>query len=289
MRIAIMTDENSGIPMEEAQARGIFMMKMPFFVNGELRFHGKDMTFEQFYQYLDEGAEVSTSQPSPGDVIDMWNKILADGYDEIVYIPMSSGLSESCNSAKVFAEEFDGKVHVVDNHRISITMEQSVYDAVIYAEQGMSAKEIKERLEKEAYDASIYIAVDTLSYLKKGGRVTAAAAAIGTVLNLKPVLTIQGEKLDAYAKERGMKKARHVMIDAMKKDLEKRFAKLDEDGEYKISISYSHVDDETLQSWIDEVREAFPGRSIGVRPLSLSIACHIGPGALAVAGFRRAK
>ena len=258
MRIAIMTDENSGIPMEEAQARGIFMMKMPFFVNGELRFHGKDMTFEQFYQYLDEGAEVSTSQPSPGDVIDMWNKILADGYDEIVYIPMSSGLSESCNSAKVFAEEFDGKVHVVDNHRISITMEQSVYDAVIYAEQGMSAKEIKERLEKEAYDASIYIAVDTLSYLKKGGRVTAAAAAIGTVLNLKPVLTIQGEKLDAYAKERGMKKARHVMIDAMKKDLEKRFAELDEDGEYKISIAYSHVDDETLQSWIDEVREAFP-------------------------------
>lgn len=289
MRIAIMTDENSGIPMEEAQARGIFMMKMPFFVNGELRFHGKDMTFEQFYQYLDEGAEVSTSQPSPGDVIDMWNKILADGYDEIVYIPMSSGLSESCNSAKVFAEEFDGKVHVVDNHRISITMEQSVYDAVIYAEQGMSAKEIKERLEKEAYDASIYIAVDTLSYLKKGGRVTAAAAAIGTVLNLKPVLTIQGEKLDAYAKERGMKKARHVMIDAMKKDLEKRFAELDESGEYKISISYSHVDDETLQSWIDEVREAFPGRSIGARPLSLSIACHIGPGALAVAGFRRAK
>lgn len=289
MRIAIMTDENSGIPMEEAKARGIFMMKMPFFVNGELRFHGKDMTFEQFYQYLDEGAEVSTSQPSPGDVIDMWNKILADGYDEIVYIPMSSGLSESCNSAKVFAEEFDGKVHVVDNHRISITMEQSVYDAVIYAEHGMSAKEIKERLEKEAYDASIYIAVDTLSYLKKGGRVTAAAAAIGTVLNLKPVLTIQGEKLDAYAKERGMKKARHVMIDAMKKDLEKRFAKLDENGEYKISIAYSHVDDETLQSWIDEVREAFPGRSIGARPLSLSIACHIGPGALAVAGFRRAK
>ncbi|MCM1309350.1 MAG: DegV family protein [Butyrivibrio sp.] len=289
MRIAIMTDENSGIPAEEAEARGIFMMKMPFFVNGELRFHGKDMTFEQFYRYLDEGAEVSTSQPSPGDVIDMWNGILADGYDEIVYIPMSSGLSESCNSAKVFAEDFDGKVQVVDNHRISITMEQSVYDAVIYAEQGMDARRIKERLEREAYDASIYIAVDTLSYLKKGGRVTAAAAAIGTVLNLKPVLTIQGEKLDAYAKERGMKKARHVMIDAMKKDLDKRFADLDKNGEYKISIAYSHVDDETLQSWVDEVKEAFPGRSIGVRPLSLSIACHIGPGALAVAGFRRAK
>lgn len=289
MRTAIMTDENSGIPMEEAAERGIFMMKMPFFINGELRFHGKDMTFEQFYQYLDEGAEVSTSQPSPGDVIDMWNKILADGYDEIVYIPMSSGLSESCNSAKIFAEEFDDKVQVVDNHRISITMEQSVYDAAIYAAQGMSAKEIKERLEKEAYDASIYIAVDTLSYLKKGGRVTAAAAAIGTVLNLKPVLTIQGEKLDAYAKERGMKKARRVMIDAMKKDLENRFTELDEKGEYKISIAYSHVDDETLKGWVDEVREAFPGRTIEARPLSLSIACHIGPGALAVAGFRQAK
>lgn len=289
MRTAIMTDENSGIPMEEAAERGIFMMKMPFFINGELRFCGEDMTFEQFYRYLDEGAEVSTSQPSPGDVIDMWNKILADGYDGIVYIPMSSGLSESCNSAKVFAEEFDGKVQVVDNHRISITMEQSVYDAAIYAKQGMNAKEIKERLEREAYDASIYIAVDTLSYLKKGGRVTAAAAAIGTVLNLKPVLTIQGEKLDAYAKERGMKKARHVMAEAMKKDLQKRFAELDERGEFRIDIAYSNVDDETLQSWVDEVKEAFPGRDIKVRPLSLSIACHIGPGALAVAGCRMAK
>lgn len=289
MRTAIMTDENSGIPMEEAAERGIFMMKMPFFVNGELRFYGKDMTFEQFYQFLEEGADVSTSQPSPGDIIDMWNKILADGYDEIVYIPMSSGLSESCNSAKVFAEEFDDKVQVVDNHRISLTMEQSVYDAVIYAKQGMGAKEIRERLEKEAYDASIYIAVDTLSYLKKGGRVTAAAAAIGTVLNLKPVLTIQGEKLDAYAKERGMKKARHVMVSAMKKDLQNRFTELDERGEFRIDIAYSNVDEETLQSWVDEIKEAFPDRDIRVRPLSLSIACHIGPGALAVAGCRMAK
>lgn len=288
MRTAIMTDENSGIPIEEAAGRGIFMMKMPFFVNGELRFYGEDMSFEQFYRFLDEGAEVSTSQPSPGDVIDMWNKILADGYDEIVYIPMSSGLSESCNSAKVFAEEFDGKVCVVDNHRISVTMEQSVYDALFYAKQGMGAKEIQERLEKEAYDASIYIAVDTLAYLKKGGRVTAAAAAIGTVLNLKPVLTIQGAKLDAYAKERGMKKARHVMTDAIKKDLEKRFAELDGDGAFQLCISYSKVDDETLQSWIDEVSEALPGRDILIRPLSLSVSCHIGPGALAVAGCRKA-
>lgn len=233
---------------------------------------------------------MSTSQPSPGDVIDMWNSIFAEGYDEIVYIPMSSGLSESCNSARVFAEEeeFAGRVFVVDNHRISVTMEQSIYDAVLYAGQGMGAAEIKDRLEREAYDASIYIAVDTLAYLKKGGRVTAAAAAIGTVLNLKPVLTIQGEKLDAYAKERGMKKARHVMINAMKKDIEERFAELDAKGECKLAIAYSYVDDETLQSWIDEVNEAFPGRGILIRPLSLSIGCHIGPGALALAACRMA-
>lgn len=286
MRTAIMTDENSGIPMDEAAQKGVFMMKMPFFVNGELRFQGDDMTFEQFYDFLENGAEVSTSQPSPGDVIDMWNKIFAEGYDEIVYIPMSSGLSESCNSAKVFAEEFDGRVQVVDNHRISVTMEQSVYDALLYAERGMSASEIKERLESEAFDASIYIAVDTLSYLKKGGRVTAAAAAIGTVLKLKPVLTIQGEKLDAYAKERGMKKARHVMITAIRKDIEERFAALDEKGELRLCVAYSNVDDETLQSWVDEVKEAFPGRELVIRPLSLSIACHIGPGALALAVSR---
>ncbi len=286
MRTAIMTDENSGIPMDEAAQKGVFMMKMPFFVNGELRFQGDDMTFEQFYDFLENGAEVSTSQPSPGDVIDMWNKIFAEGYDEIVYIPMSSGLSESCNSAKVFAEEFDGRVQVVDNHRISVTMEQSVYDALLYAGRGMSASEIRERLESEAFDASIYIAVDTLSYLKKGGRVTAAAAAIGTVLKLKPVLTIQGEKLDAYAKERGMKKARHVMITAIKKDIEERFAALDEKGELRLCVAYSNVDDETLQSWVDEVKEAFPGRELVIRPLSLSIACHIGPGALALAVSR---
>ena len=193
MSTAVMTDENSGISREKAKELGIFMMRMPFFVNGEVKYQGTDMTVKEFYDALDAGAEVSTSQPSPGDVMDMWEGILGQGYDDIIYIPMSSGLSESCNSAKVFAEDYDGRVEIADNHRISVTMEQSVYDALKYAKQGMNAFEIKNRLEKEAYDASIYIAVDTLAYLKKGGRVTAAAAAIGTVLNLKPVLTIQGE------------------------------------------------------------------------------------------------
>ncbi len=286
MKTAIMTDENSGISMEKAESLGIFMMRMPFFINGELKYQGIDMTREQFYQALAEGAEVSTSQPSPGDVMDMWNEVLEQGYDDIVYIPMSSALSESCNSARIFAEDYDEKVQVVDNHRISVTMEQSVYDAMKYARKGMNAKEIKERLEKEAYDASIYIAVDTLSYLKKGGRVTAAAAAIGTVLNLKPVLTIQGGKLDAYAKERGMKKARRTMIKAMQKDLQERLGEFDKEGKLQLCIAYSHVDEQTLQEWTDEVKESFPDKELLITPLSLSIGCHIGQGALAIAACR---
>ncbi len=287
MKVAIMTDENSGISPEVAKEKGIFLMPMPFFINGEIKFQYVDMSLKDFYDALAQNAEVSTSQPSPGDVMDLWNSILDSGYDEIVYIPMSSGLSESCNNARIFAGDYDGKIQVVDNHRISVTMEQSVYDAMKYAEQGMSAAQIKERLEKEAYDASIYIAVDTLSYLKKGGRVTAAAAAIGTVLNLKPVLTIQGEKLDAYAKERGMKKARHVMVQAMLKDYAERFSELEAAGEMQLALAYSYVDDETLQSWVDEVKEAFPNADLRISPLSLSIGCHIGPGALAIAACRR--
>ena len=286
MRTAVMTDENSGISASEAEKLGIFLVPMPFFINGEIKFQGKDMTSDEFYDYLAQGAEVSTSQPSPGDVMDMWDRILADGYDDIVYIPMSSGLSESCNSAKVFAEDYDGKVWVVDNHRISVTMESSVYDAMTYAKEGMNAAQIKERLEKEAYDATIYIAVDTLSYLKKGGRVTAAAAAIGTVLNLKPVLTIQGEKLDAFAKERGMKKARHTMIEAAKKDLDTRLSELYKAEKIRLFAVSSKVDEETMNSWVDEIKEAFPGQEVTARELSLSIGCHIGPGALAIAACR---
>ena len=194
MKVAIMTDDNSGMTREEAAGLGIFIMPMPFFINGELTYQSETFTRKDFYNKLAEGADVSTSQPSPGDVMDMWNDILSKGYDEIVYIPMSSGLSASCESAKIFSEEYDGKVHVVDNHRISVTMEESVINAIEYAKEGLSAAEIKERLEKEAYDATIFITVEDLNYLKKGGRVTAAAAAIGTILNLKPVLTIEEQR-----------------------------------------------------------------------------------------------
>lgn len=284
MKVAIMTDENSGMLKADAERLGVFIMPMPFFVNGELTYESESFTKKDFYARLAEGADVSTSQPSPGDVMDMWDSILEKGYDEIVYIPMSSALSESCNSAKVFAEEYEGKIHVVDNHRISITMEQSVVDAVNYAAEGMTGAGIKERLEKEAYEATIYITVEDLNYLKRGGRVTAAAAAIGNILNLKPVLTIPGTKLDVYAKERGMKKARRTMIDAMKKDIADKFQTLYDEGNFRLFVVYSDADEETIDSWKAEVSEAFPGMEIDVRALSLSIGCHIGPGALAIAG-----
>lgn len=284
MKVAIMTDENSGMLKADAERLGVFIMPMPFFVNGELTYESESFTKKDFYAKLAEGADVSTSQPSPGDVMDMWDSILEKGYDEIVYIPMSSALSESCNSAKVFAEEYEGKIHVVDNHRISITMEQSVVDAVNYAAEGMTGAAIKERLEKEAYEATIYITVEDLNYLKRGGRVTAAAAAIGNILNLKPVLTIPGTKLDVYAKERGMKKARRTMIDAMKKDIADKFQTLYDEGNFRLFVVYSDADEETIDGWKAEVSEAFPGMEIDVRALSLSIGCHIGPGALAIAG-----
>ena len=287
MKVAVMTDENSGMLREDIDKLGIFMMPMPFFVNGELMYQTETFTHAQFYDELAKGAEVSTSQPSPGDVIDMWNSILGKGYDEIVYIPMTSGLSASCQSAKIFAEDFDGKVQVVDNHRISVTMEQSVMNAIEYVKEGMSAAEVKERLEKEAYDASIYITVENLEYLKRGGRVTAAGAAIGTILSIKPVLTIQGEKLDAFSKERGMKKARHCMVEAIKNDIDTRFKDLRDADKLRLCISYSYVDDATLDSWCQEVSEALPGYDLLIRPLSLSIGCHIGPGALAIAVCRK--
>ncbi len=284
MKVAIMTDENSGMLKADAERLGVFIMPMPFFINGELTYESESFTKKDFYAKLAEGADVSTSQPSPGDVMDMWDSILEKGYDEIVYIPMSSALSESCNSARVFAEEYEGKIHVVDNHRISITMEQSVVDAVSYAAEGMTGAAIKERLEKEAYEATIYITVEDLNYLKRGGRVTAAAAAIGNILNLKPVLTIPGTKLDVYAKERGMKKARRTMIEAVKKDIADKFQTLYDGGKFRLFVVYSDADEETIDGWKAEVSEAFPGMEIDVRALSLSIGCHIGPGALAIAG-----
>ena len=280
-KIAVVTDSNSGITQKEAKEYGVNVLPMPFFINGETYFEDIDLSQEQFYEKLEGNAEISTSMPAIGSVTDLWDKLLEE-YEEIVHIPMSSGLSSSCETAFMLAQEYEGKVQVVDNQRISVTQKQSVLDAAELAERGKSAVEIKNYLEETKFDSSIYIMVDTLVYLKKGGRITPAAAALGTLLKLKPVLQIQGEKLDAFAKARTVKQAKNIMIDAIKNDFAKRFG--DESGEtMHLYIAYTK-DRDTALAFKEQVQEAFPKAEITMAdPLSLSVACPIGPGSLALA------
>lgn len=281
-KIAVVTDSNSGISQQEAKELGIQVLPMPFFVNNVLHFEDIDLTQDEFYRRLEEGADVSTSQPSPADVIELWEKLLKE-YDEVVHIPMSSGLSNSCETAMVLANEFGGRVRVVNNQRISVTQRQSVMDALELIQAGKTGKEIQEILEREKLESSIYIMVDTLKYLKKGGRITPAAAMIGTVLNVKPVLQIQGGRLDAYAKVRGQKQARRTMLEAMERDFQTRFQ--DAAARRKIHLSVAHTAGEAdARMFAQEIADLFPGfGEIVVNALSLSVACHIGPGALAIA------
>lgn len=280
-KIAIVTDSNSGITQKQGQELGISVIPMPFYINEELYFEDITLTQEEFYEKLVEDEDIKTSQPAPGDVIDLWDRLLEE-YDEIVHIAMSSGLSSSCETAAMLAQDYDGKVQVVNNQRISVTQRQSVLDAIKLAEKGKNAGEIKQILEDEKLDSGIYIMVDTLKYLKKGGRVTAAGAAIGTVLGIKPVLQIHGEKLDAFAKTRGIKQAKKKMINAVKKELEERFP----DGNYGdhayLQAAYTK-DEEAAKQWAEELQTEFPGMEFHMAPLSLSVACHIGAGAVAVA------
>lgn len=280
--VAIVTDSNSGISQAEGKELGIYVIPMPFLVNGKLYFEDVDMNKEQFYHFLESDADLSTSQPSPGDVMDLWDKLLKE-YDEIVHIPMSSGLSASCSTAMGLAQDYDGKVQVVDNQRISVTMQQSVMDAKHLAAAGKSAAQIKEILEKEALESSIYLMVDTLKYLKKGGRITPAAALLGSALNLKPLLQIQGDKLDAYKKVRGVKAAKKNMLEAMKKDVEGRFSDYVTKGQLKLHVAYT-TDEEVAKQWMEEVQNAFPDIPITrMDTLSFSVTCHTGPGVLAIA------
>ena len=282
-KTAIVTDSNSGITQSRGKELGIYVLPMPFFIDGELFLEDISLTQEQFYERLGADSEISTSQPSPGDVMELWENLLKE-YDEIVHIPMSSGLSNSCETAMSIAAEYDGRVQVVNNQRISVTQEQSVYDAMKLKSQGKSAREIREALEREKFQSSIYITVDTLKYLKKGGRVTPAAAAIGTVLNLKPVLQIQGEKLDAFAKVRGWKAAKKTMLNAIESDLSGRFADVKEDMILGMAYTCSR---EEAQEWKREIQERFPGYEMLEAPLSLSVACHIGTGAMAVTCMKK--
>ncbi len=279
--IAVVTDSNSGITQAQAKELGVHVLPMPFYIDDHLYFEEITLSQEEFYAQLERNVEIHTSQPAPGDVTELWDKLLKQN-DEIVYIPMSSGLSNSCETAEMLADDYDGLVQVVDNQRISVTQRQSVLDALELVRRGRNARQIREILESVKFDSSIYITLETLKYLKKGGRITPAAATIGMMLNIKPVLQIQGERLDAYAKARGKKNARRTMISAIRHDLDTRFASAWNAGHVHMQIAYAGNYDEALD-WKAELEEAFPGVPFHMDPLSLSVACHIGYGALAVA------
>lgn len=286
-KIAVMTDSNSGIMPGAVDDPDIHVLPMPVIIDEKTYYEGVDISHEDFYRMQTSGANITTSQPSPGDVTAMWGKLLRE-YDQVVFIPMSSGLSNTCQTASMLAgdEEFAGRVFVVNNRRISVPQLQSVLDAEILARGGKSGNEIRDILEKESLDASIYIAVDTLEYLKRGGRITPAAAAIGTVLRLKPVLTIQGDKLDSFAKTRGMKSAFHTMLEAVKKDIASRFSHLKEDGLLKVGIANTEMDSDKLEMFKKEMKENFPDMELVYSPLTMSIGTHTGPGALGIGVFR---
>ena len=286
MKIAVVTDSNSGITQAQAKEMGITVLPMPFMIDGETYYEDITLTQEQFYQRLKDNSDISTSQPTPDSIMKLWDELLKE-YDQIVHIPMSAGLSGSCATAMMLAgeDEYEGKVFVVDNHRISVTQYQSVKDAMMLADMGMDGAQIKKRLEETVADSVIFVTVDTLKYLKKGGRITPAAAALGTLLRIKPVLIILGEKLDSFAKARTMKQAKTLMMNAIQKELDERL----HDSECKdchLAIAHSDNEEAALE-FKKEVEEQFPDADIYLAPLSLSIACHIGPGSLALTATRK--
>ena len=286
MKIAVVTDSNSGITQAQAKEMGITVLPMPFMIDGETYYEDITLTQEQFYQRLKDNSDISTSQPTPDSIMKLWDELLKE-YDQIVHIPMSAGLSGSCATAMMLAgeDEYEGNVFVVDNHRISVTQYQSVKDAMMLADMGMDGAQIKKRLEETAADSVIFVTVDTLKYLKKGGRITPAAAALGTLLRIKPVLIILGEKLDSFAKARTMKQAKTLMMNAIQKELDERL----HDSECKdchLAIAHSDNEEAALE-FKKEVEERFPDADIYLAPLSMSIACHIGPGSLALTATRK--
>ena len=287
-KIAIVTDSNSGITPKEASELGVFVVPMPFLINNEPYLENVNLSQEDFYKLLGEQANVATSQPSLGDLEELWTDVLKD-YDELLHIPMSSGLSQSCASATMLAKDFEGKVHVVDNRRISVTLRNSVLDALKMIELGKSAAEIKATLEKIGGHSSVYIAVDTMKYLKRGGRVTPAAAMIGGILKIKPILQIHGERLDKYALARSTSKAKETMKTAIKNDLEYHYAEYVKNGEMVLDVAHTNNEEEA-KLFCTELKTAFPNLIVRrCEPLPLSISCHIGPGALAVACTRIIK
>lgn len=282
-KIAIVTDSNSGITQANAKEFGVTVVPTPFFINGELFYEDVTLTRDEFFERLMEDADISTSQPAPGDLIAAWDELLKE-YDEIVHIPIALSLSSSYETAVMLSQDYDGRVQVVNNQRVSVMQRASIFDAMRLAEQGKSAKEIREILEEEKANAGAYITVDTLKYLKKGGRVTPAAAAIGSVLNIKPVLIVHGEKLDSFAKVRGVKAAKKTMLDVVEKVLREELP-----GEDVTIYAVTTCNAEETENWRQEIAQHFPGYDIQAAYLSLSVTCHIGPGALAVAYAKNVK
>lgn len=280
-KVAVVTDSNSGITQAQARELGIRVLPMPFMIDGKTYYEELTLSRAEFYKKLADNADISTSQPSPDSILELWNELLGT-CDEIVHIPMSSGLSGSCQTAVMLAQDYDGKVHVVNNQRISVTQRQSVLDAITLAQEGKTGSEIKQILEDDKFNSSIYIMIDTLYYLKKGGRITPAAAALGTLLKLKPVLQIQGEKLDAFAKARTVNQAKSIMINAIKSDIEKRFGGVSPDNMIYMQIAHTE-NEEAANAFKEEVLAQFPDYPVYIDHLSLSVSCHIGPGSLALA------
>ncbi|MBQ9885558.1 MAG: DegV family protein [Lachnospiraceae bacterium] len=280
--IAIVTDSNSGITQKEAELLGINVLPMPFFIDGELYFEDINLTQDEFYKMLENDADISTSQPSPGEVMDLWDKLL-DEYMQVLYIPMSSGLSSSYSTAAMLAEDdYEGRVFVVNNQRISVTQKLAVLDSIELSKKGYDGDAIKKILEASKFDSSIYITLETLKYLKKGGRITPAAATLGTLLNIKPVLQIQGEKLDSFAKSRGKKAAKKIMLEAIERDINERFSEAYKNGYLKIAAAYTGSR-EDADEWLEEIKSHYPDADVFMDPLSLSVSCHIGSGAIAIA------
>ena len=282
MKVAIVTDTNGGFSSQEAKELGIYLIPMPVLIDGKVLYEGVDLEESELYEALESNLDVTTSQPSPADIIDLWTELLDNGYDEIVHIPMSSGLSGSCQSAKGYALDFDGKVHVVDNHRLSVTMKVATLEAKRLADEGKTAQEIQDYLEETSYESTIYVAVNNIEYLKRGGRISPAVSKIGTMLNIKPLLSINGEALDAYAMVRGnMKKCQQKMIEAIKRDLGSRFSHFVKESTY-ICGAGAGLTTEEREGWIAMLKEAFPGFKVLYSPLSVSLGTHTGPGAIGI-------
>ena len=279
-KTAVVTDTNSGITAEQAKKHGIFMIPMPVLIDGKTYFEGVDLDHKELYRQMRADADVSTSQPSVGDVTELWDKVL-ETYDDLIYIPMSSGLSSSCDTSKAISSEYDGRVQVADTHRISVTMKHCVYDAVALANRGKNAAEILKELEDNAFNSVVYLGVDTLKYFRKSGRVTAGAAAIASVLNIKPILITEGGKFDSFAKVRGLENCKAKIIEALKAEFEGRFAGVPKEN-IRIATAGTFESPDDAEKWRSDVQKAFPGFDIIYDELSCSIACHTGIGAVGV-------